>query len=92
MATVPPHLLAQLSKLPPPQTVADIAALTAVAIASAAYLSHGIIWDKPDPFHHVWFERPQLREGGVPSKPQATRNIAQKMKEAVSDYIRSLPS
>jgi NADPH-ferrihemoprotein reductase len=65
-----------------PQTISDLAALSAVGVASVAYLLRGIVWDKPDPYHHVWFER-MGANGGV-SGPKATRDIAKKLEESVS--------
>lgn len=85
-STFPPATLAKLSQLGPPQSAADIAAIAAVGVASAAYLLKGIVWDRPDPYYHVWFERPQLRDGVAADGPKATRNIAQKMEEAVSTF------
>jgi NADPH-ferrihemoprotein reductase len=73
----------RLSQLGPPQTIADMAALGTVGIASAAYLLRGIVWDKPDPHHHIWFERMGSKDGAS-SGPKATRDIAKKMEEAVS--------
>jgi NADPH-ferrihemoprotein reductase len=71
-----------LSQLGPPQSIADIAALSALGVASAAYLLRGIAWDKPDPYHHVWFERMGSKDGAS-SGPKATRDIAKKLQETV---------
>ncbi|KAM0275288.1 hypothetical protein ACHAPA_000145 [Fusarium lateritium] len=68
-----------------PQTISDLAALSAVGVASAAYLLRGIVWDKPDPYHHVWFER-MGAEGGA-SGPKATRDIAKKLDESGKDVV-----
>lgn len=75
--------LARFSQLGPPQTIADIAALSALGVASAAYLLRGIAWDRPDPYHHVWFER-MGSKNGTSSGPKATRDIAKKLEETVS--------
>lgn len=72
-----------LSQLGPPQSIADIAALSALGVASAAYLLRGITWDKPDPYHHVWFERMGSKGGSSSSHPKATRDIAKKLEETV---------
>ncbi|KAF5657788.1 nadph-ferrihemo reductase [Fusarium heterosporum] len=68
-----------------PQTVSDIAALSAVGVASAAYLLRGIVWDKPDPYHHLMFERMGAQEGVA--GPQATRDIAKKLEETGKDVV-----
>ena len=75
--------LARLSQLGPPQTIADVAALSALGVASAAYLLRGIAWDRPDPYHHLWFERMGSKNGAA-SGPKATRDIAKKLEETVS--------
>lgn len=72
-----------LSQLGPPQSIADIAALSALGVASAAYLLRGITWDKPDHYHHVWFERMGSKGGSSSSHPKATRDIAKKLEETV---------
>ncbi|KAF5547984.1 NADPH-ferrihemo reductase [Fusarium mexicanum] len=78
--------LNRLSQLGPPQTIADMAALGTVGIASAAFLLRGIVWDKPDPYHHIWFERMGSKDGAS-SGPKATRDIAKKMEEAGKDVV-----
>ncbi|KAF5242226.1 hypothetical protein FAUST_3419 [Fusarium austroamericanum] len=76
-----------LSQLGPPQSIADIAALSALGVASAAYLLRGITWDKPDPYHHVWFERMGSKGGSSSSHPKATRDIAKRLEETGKDVV-----
>jgi NADPH-ferrihemoprotein reductase len=76
-------LLEQLS-VKPPQSVADAAAILALSIASLAYLLRGIAWDKPGPYHHLWFEYPSAKAGGAAAAPKATRNISEKLEKSVS--------
>lgn len=38
--------------------------------------------EKPDPYHHVWFERPQVTD--VNSKRADTRDIGLKLEQTVS--------
>ena len=63
----------------------DVAVLALIAFAGGGWLTRGKLWDKPDPYHHVWFERPQesTRNGGNIQKE--TRNIAQKLEETRRD-------
>ncbi|KAM0507865.1 hypothetical protein ACHAP8_000067 [Fusarium lateritium] len=75
-----------LSQLGPPQSVADITALSALGVASAAYLLRGIAWDRPDPYHHVWFER-MGSKSGASSGPKATRDIAKRLEETGKDVV-----
>ncbi|GKU16306.1 unnamed protein product [Fusarium langsethiae] len=75
-----------LSQLGPPQSIADITALSALGVASAAYLLRGIAWDRPDPYHHVWFERIGSK-GGASSGPKATRDIAKRLEEIGKDVV-----
>lgn len=60
----------------------DIAAMALVGAASVAYMFKGTLWDKPDPYHYKWFERPQELMGGR-AGAQQTRNIAEKIEETV---------
>ncbi|POR31157.1 NADPH--cytochrome P450 reductase [Tolypocladium paradoxum] len=71
-----------------PQTAVDAAALVAVGVASAMYLLRGIAWDRPDPYHHLLFERPTEKVGGTGSaKAKATRNIAEKLEQSDKNLV-----
>ncbi|KAJ5762286.1 uncharacterized protein N7511_005668 [Penicillium nucicola] len=85
---IPPELLQELSKYATPTGIADYAALAVLGGVSAGYLSRGLLWDKPDPYHHLWFERPQLKNGGqLGSASKETRNIAQKLEETEKEVV-----
>ncbi|KAJ6147241.1 hypothetical protein N7497_009223 [Penicillium chrysogenum] len=85
---VPPELLQELSKYTTPTGVADYAALALIGGIGATFLSRGRLWDKPDPLHHLWFERPQLKNGGqADSANKETRNIAQKLEETGKNIV-----
>ncbi|RGP71158.1 nadph-ferrihemo reductase [Fusarium sporotrichioides] len=75
-----------LSQLGPPQSITDITALSALGVASAAYLLRGIAWDRPDPYYHVWFER-MGSKGGASSGPKATRDIGKRLEETGKDVV-----
>jgi hypothetical protein len=75
-----------------PTSIADIAAFGLVASCAFAYLLRGRAWDRPDPHHHLWFERPQLKDGATGSSIAATRDIARKMEESVRGSIYYSPS
>lgn len=66
-----------------PQTQGDIAACLALAIALGFWLRKP--WDLPDPYQHVYYEKPQLKNGGGNGRAAETRNIAKKLKESVRD-------
>ncbi|KAI1635817.1 hypothetical protein F4809DRAFT_612532 [Biscogniauxia mediterranea] len=51
------------------------------SISSVAYLLRGIAWDKPDPYYHLFFERPRLKGGFKSDRVQATRNIAEALEQ-----------
>ncbi|KAK6080334.1 NADP/FAD dependent oxidoreductase [Seiridium cupressi] len=74
--------LQQVAELASPVSSIDVAALAAVGIGSAAYLLRGIVWDKPDPYAHLWYERPQFKDGFQGNSSQATRNIAEKLEQS----------
>lgn len=65
-------------------TLDDSLGLLVILAVSIAYLSRGYLWGKPDPFHHLWFEKPQadLVGNGIQAK---NRNIATKLEETVSN-------
>lgn len=62
----------------------DLAMMAVLGAASTAYMSRGRLWDKPDPYHYKWFERPQEQMGGM-AGAQQTRNIKEKLEETVSE-------
>ncbi|KAH7175855.1 hypothetical protein EDB81DRAFT_26705 [Dactylonectria macrodidyma] len=78
--------VSKLSQLAGPQTAADIVALAAVGVASAAYMLNGVAWNRPDPYHHIWYQRMEPR-GGADGGAKATRNIAQKLEESNKDVV-----
>ncbi|KAL6409712.1 hypothetical protein AUP68_06101 [Ilyonectria robusta] len=87
MATVfSTDAVSKLVQLGPPQTAADIVALAAVGVASVAYMLNGVAWNKPDPYHHIWYQRMEAR-GGAGAGGKATRNIAQKLEESGKDVV-----
>ena len=66
-----------------PSGYADYAAIGAFSLALGTYLLKGKAWDRPDPYHHVWFEKPQVADAAASGKPKETRDIAQKLEETV---------
>ncbi|KAL4889799.1 putative NADPH-cytochrome P450 reductase [Aspergillus ambiguus] len=71
-----------------PTGIADYVALAIFSLAGAAYLSRGFLWDQPDPYAHLAFERPQLKNGGsLHAANKETRNIAQKLAESDKQIV-----
>lgn len=72
-----------------PLTVEDSLGLLVILTVSIAYLSRGHLWDKKNPLHHLWFEKPQADavENGLQSK---NRNISTKLEESVSNLNSQL--
>ena len=60
----------------------DLTILILLLIGGAAYISNGILWDKPDPYHYKWFERPQSTFTSFAADAKNTRNIAEKLTES----------
>ncbi|CAG9953068.1 unnamed protein product [Clonostachys rosea f. rosea IK726] len=85
-STFPLDAIQRLPQLGPPQTIADGVALAAVGVASAAYMLNGIVWNRPDPYHDVWFKRMESRSGAG-SGAKATRNIAKKLEESNKNVV-----
>ncbi|KAH6662720.1 putative NADPH-cytochrome P450 reductase [Halenospora varia] len=69
-----------------PATLDDSLGLLVIFAVSIAYLSRGRFWDKKDPLHHLWFEKPQadLGERGLAS---LNRSIAIKLEETNKDIV-----
>ncbi|KAF7624599.1 hypothetical protein AFLA_008302 [Aspergillus flavus NRRL3357] len=85
---IPPDALQELSKTLTPTGIADYSALTIFSVAAATYLSRGYLWDQPDPYQHLVYERPQLKNGGAAgSATKETRNIAKKLEESSKDMV-----
>ncbi|CAH0045285.1 unnamed protein product [Clonostachys solani] len=81
-----PSLPLGQQQLPPlPQTQGDIAACLALAIALCFWLRKP--WDLPDPYRHVYYEKPQLKNGGGHGRAAETRNIAMKLEESNKDLV-----
>ena len=76
-------LVRKILEIPPPKSPSDLASVAFVGATLLTYLSRGLLWDKPDPYRHVWFERPQFKDGAIIPQSQATRNIAKKLEETV---------
>ncbi|KAF2793772.1 cytochrome P450 reductase 2 [Melanomma pulvis-pyrius CBS 109.77] len=64
-----------------PASTADGVAVLLFLLSALGYITRGRIWDKSDPNYRVYFERPQVLDGGSHSTATATRNIAQRLEE-----------
>ena len=69
------------------QYVDDIAGTIAVLLGLVILLLRGVVWDKPDPYNHLWFERPQEKTAGLRKITEQNRNIAQRLEEANKDIV-----
>ncbi|KIX10228.1 uncharacterized protein Z518_01309 [Rhinocladiella mackenziei CBS 650.93] len=76
-----PPVLRHVSQFLQPTSPADFVALILAAIAGVIYLLRGTVWDKPDPYYYLYFERPQQQIGIGNSRRQSQRNIAKKLSE-----------
>lgn len=70
-----------------PSSTADGVAIFLFLLSALGYLTHGRVWDKPDPHQGVWFERPQLANGASSGRAAATRDISQKLAEGNHDCV-----
>ncbi|EXJ89604.1 hypothetical protein A1O3_02671 [Capronia epimyces CBS 606.96] len=59
----------------------DLFLLAVLLLGGAAYLSNGVLWNKPDPYHYKWFERPQAAAVGLLAANTQTRDIALRLEE-----------
>lgn len=53
----------------------------------AAFISQGKIWDRPDPYGYIYFERPQVRQGALNDDEPAARDIARDMDNLDKDFV-----
>lgn len=82
--TVFPQPLQQLLTNP---DVDDLVVLAILLAGSIAYIGRGILWDKPDPYHFTWFERPQAGFAGSTATSKSTRNAAQRLAETCQQAV-----
>jgi NADPH-ferrihemoprotein reductase len=61
----------------------DIAFLALIILSGIFYQFY--LKDKPDPYHHIWFEKPQQADAN--GKGTETRNIGLKLEESVSTVV-----
>jgi NADPH-ferrihemoprotein reductase len=64
-----------------PVSVLDGLAIFIFLAACLGYLGRGLVWDKPDPYYHVYFEKPQVTIGSTNNTSNTTRDIAQRLEE-----------
>ncbi|KAL4768956.1 hypothetical protein BDW60DRAFT_225386 [Aspergillus nidulans var. acristatus] len=71
-----------------PNTI-DYIALTFLSLVAGTFLTRGILWDEPDPYRHLLYERPQLKHGigNTANNRQQTRNIARRLEETNSPIV-----
>jgi NADPH-ferrihemoprotein reductase len=58
----------------------DVVFLALIILSGVMYTL--FIKDKPDPYHHIWFEKPQVADANA--KGVDTRDIGTKLEESVS--------
>lgn len=70
-----------------PSSNADVVALFLVVFSALAYLTNGHVWNKRDPHHGVWFEKPQLANGSSDDKATASRDISRRLAQGKYDCV-----
>ncbi|KAH8597526.1 putative NADPH-cytochrome P450 reductase [Bisporella sp. PMI_857] len=58
----------------------DVALLGLILLLGLCFSLKGVLWDKPDPYHHLWFEKPQ--SDVATSQNQQTRDIGLKLEQS----------
>jgi NADPH-ferrihemoprotein reductase len=81
-----PYLLTRIATSVRPTSTSDAVSLILAVAIGAAYVLRGVVWDKPDPFRYIYFERPQRIDGGA-GQQRGTRNIAQKLEGSKADCV-----
>jgi NADPH-ferrihemoprotein reductase len=64
-----------------PSSIADSLALCLLLLMLLGISTRGRFWNKPDPFYHVYFERPQVIQGDPDGSASATCDISQRLRE-----------
>lgn len=67
--------------------VDDLMVFAILLASGIACVGRGILWDKPDPYHSRWFERPQSGFAGPAATNKSTRNVAQKLAETCQQAV-----
>lgn len=75
-----------ISQLPQYGSFDDFAAVAVVTTLTMLFLLRGVVWDRPDPFLHKMFERPQENMGSV-KKNAETRDIREKLDAIGADIV-----
>ncbi|KAF2113151.1 NADPH-cytochrome P450 reductase [Lophiotrema nucula] len=83
---IPPTLHPLLSAVQPSSRADAVAALLFL-LSALGYLTRGRLWEKPDPYYHIYFERPQLVDGASAINAASTRNVAQRLEEDNCDVV-----
>ncbi|KAL5047173.1 hypothetical protein BDW71DRAFT_214122 [Aspergillus fruticulosus] len=81
--------MASLITLQTQPNTTDYIALTFLSLVAGTFLTRGILWDQPDPYRHLLYERPQLKHGNdtAANSKQQTRNIARRLAETNSPIV-----
>ena len=66
-----------------PRSFADSLSLFLLTCVVALVFTKGFVWARPDHFVHVYFERPQLKDGQGTGTKKQSRNVAVKLEEHV---------
>ena len=91
--------LSEMITLAKPKSFADLVAFVVFLLLSCFYLSRGKAWDRQDPLHHLWFERPQnqsvvrhewwmLADARRPRVPRARTLIRPSIRKTRQCFIR----
>ena len=64
----------------------DFAFLALIILTGIFYNVY--IKEKPDPYHHVWFEKPQTADANA--KGADTRDIGVKLEESVGSFLSKM--
>jgi NADPH-ferrihemoprotein reductase len=78
-----PPLLHNLKPSSAPDSVAALLFL----LTSIGYFTRGTYWDKPDPYYHVYFKRPQVTEEISANSANSGRDIAQRLTDGAHQCV-----
>lgn len=82
----PEQLQYLISILKKPSMI-DVVVILLTTIFLAAFALQGKVWDRPDPYGFIYFERPQATDGVLKIDQGKTRNIAHQLDSLKKDVV-----
>lgn len=73
--------------IPLPTSTLDTVVLILILFITIGWHTRQWTWDKPNPYNHLWYERPQQQDAGARAREQKSRNIADALAAAGKSVV-----